>query len=47
MTVMNDSPDLFPADGEAEGSIGEDSVFLERAGATAVTAKPTVSGVKA
>lgn len=47
MTEMNDSPGLSPADGEAEGGVGEDSVFLERAGSAAVAAETAVSGVKA
>ena len=38
---------LSPADGEAEGGVGEDPVFLERTGAAAVAAKAGVGSVKA
>ena len=38
---------LLPADGEAELGVGEDTVFLEGAGAAAVATKASVSGVEA
>ena len=47
MTVMNNSPDLFPADDKAEFGVGVDPVLFERAGAAAVAAEAAVSGIKA